>query len=331
MEKRRLRGIFLLSVFLVVCGVFSFARTGEAAPAERVRLSFGGSNTGTWIYMFCATMADTWKRYIPGLEITVLATAGTTANFLPMEKGELDLAGASLSGDYYARNGMYFTKTKLTKFCSLLPATRNAHQAFTYLDSPIKTWKDMEGKRIHVGARASPTSINSEEICKVLGIKPKFIYSSPAEAVDMMKDRRVDGMIYGVGAPWSSLMDIATAQKVKLLPMTPEEQKKVAAALPYFVADLMPAKTYSFQTEDLPGVSSIQTVNARPGLSEAVVYQLAKVAWEHWDEIIKATPAAKWVKPQDIVNMISPIHPGAVKYYREIGIQIPDRLLWKNK
>ena len=281
--------------------------------------------------MFCAVLAETWKRYIPDLDITVLATAGTTANYLPMSRGELDLAGAATSGDYYAMRGMYFTKEKISNFCSLMPATKGFNQAFTYTDSPIKNWKDLDGKKVHIGARASPTSIIQEDSLKALGIKPRYVYSTPQEAIDMVKDRRVDAMIYGVGAPWSGLMDIATAVKVKLLPTTLEEQKKICAALPYAAPDTIPAKTYTWQTEDVPTTMALQSVNVRPGLNDDLVYKLTKVIWEHWDEVVKASPPAKWVSPKEMMNMVAPIHPGAVKYYREIGINIPDQLVWKKK
>lgn len=102
-------------------------------------------------------------------------------------------------------NGMYFTKNKLVNFCSLIPASKAFNQVFTYVDSPIKTLKDLDGKRVALGARASPTSVVNEEIFKVLGIKTNYVYSTPGEATDMVKDHRVDAMAYGVGAPWSTI------------------------------------------------------------------------------------------------------------------------------
>jgi len=319
---------FLISLLI---GLPLFWPSNAAVAAEKIRLSFGAASTGTWIYMFCALVGEIWQRNIPGLDITVLATAGTSANFIPMHKGELDLAGASSTGDYHALRGQLFTKEKLSNFCSLMPATKAFHQAFTYADSPIKGWKDLDGKKLAIGARASPTTINSEAICKSLGIKPKFVFSTPQEAIDMMKDRRVDAMMYGTGAPWSAILDVATAQKVKLLPMTPEEQKKAQEACPYMVPGILPAKTYSFQDEDIPTAVTFQTVNVRPGLPDDLVYKLTKVIWEHWDEVLKASIASKWVKPADMLHLIAPIHPGAAKYYREIGVQIPDHRVWKKK
>ena len=334
MEAKRFRRFVFLSLafFLFAAGMITpLWGTPNAVAAEKIRLTMGGSNTGTWIYMYCAIMVDLWKRYIPDLDITLMATGGTTANYLPMERGETDLAGATNYGDYWALHGMYFAKSKLSNLCTLLPATKAITHAFTYAESPMKTWKDMDGKKIALGARASPTSLIHEEIYKVLGIKPNYVYSTPTEAADMIKDRRVDGMAYSVGAPYSVVMDISKDRPIRFVNMTPEGQKKVAETLPYAVAFTMPAKTYSFQNEDFHTITAYQNIIVKPGLSEELVYRLTKVAWEHWDEVTKATAASKWVKAQDVVNMYAPIHPGAVKYYKEIGIQIPDRLVYKKK
>ena len=335
MKRKNSTGTNLFwTVLVVLClslPLFVAPGATAASAPEKMRLSMGGAGTGTWIYMYCALLSETWKRHIPGLDVTVLATAGTTANYIPMDKGEIDLAGASAPGDYYAMNGMYFTKNKLSNITAILPATVGFNQAFTYADSPIKTWKDLEGKRVCIGARGSPTSIIIEETCRVLGIKPKFIFSTPSEAIEMMKDKRVDAMVYGVGAPWSSIMDVATVQKIKFLPMTPEEQKKVTDALQHQSYATLPAKTYTFQTEDVPMTIYFQTINARPGLSEDLVYKLVKVIWDNMDEVVKASPPAKWVKKADILKMVAPIHPGAAKYYREVGVQVPDRMIWKKK
>jgi len=323
---------FLVALLFALMVVSPIVWTGETAEAaEKIRLSMGGATTGTWIYMFCVVLSETWMKYIPDLDITVRATAGTTANYLPMSKGEMDLAGASDSGDYWAIHGMYFTKVKITNFCSLMPATKSFTMAVAPADSPINSWKDFDGKKVAIGARGSPTSTHQEVACQALGVKPKFVFSTPQEAIEMMKDRRVDAMLYSTGIPWSGVMDIAASQKVKLIPMTQEEQKKIHSVAPYRVPDTIPARTYSFQNEDVPTNAGFQTINVRPGLPDDLVYKLCKVIWDHREEVLKASAAFKWVKPADMVHMVAPIHPGAAKYYREIGVLIPDQQIWKKK
>jgi len=332
MKRKKIeRGVLLTFVFLLAIWMtlpIVWAPEATAAP-ETVQLKIGGSTIGTLIYMQCAVMTDVWKRYIPGLDITLMATGGSAVNHLPIERGELDIATSALPADWWVLNGMHFAKTKLSNFATLLPANKAFHHAFTYIDSPIKSWKDLDAKRVQLGARASATALTNEEILQVLGVNPKFFFSTPNEAIDMVKDRRVDAMVYGVGAPWSGIMDISKDVQIRLIPMKPEEQEKVAKTLPYLAPSVMPSKTYSFQNEDYPTVSTYPNLIVRPALSEELVYKLTKVAWEHWDEVVKGVPAAKWVSPKDIVYMVAPVHPGAVKYYKEIGINIPDRLIWK--
>jgi TRAP transporter TAXI family solute receptor len=281
--------------------------------------------------MQCAVMVDVWKRNIPDLDITLMATPGSAANQVPIDKGELDIASSSIAADWWAMNGVHFIKTKLSNFCSFLPANIGYHHAFTYVDSPIRNWKELDGKRVHLGARASATSVSNEEMIDVLNAKPKYVFSSPAEAADMVKDRRVDALVYGVGAPYSMFIDIAKAIPIRFIPMAPEEQERIGKAFPYVFPAVIPSKTYSFQSEDWPTVVTYVNFIVRPGLSEELVYKLTKVAWEHWDEVGQAVPAAKSVSPKDMARMVAPIHPGAVKYYKEIGINIPDRLIWKKQ
>ncbi len=325
------RGVWVVSLFLLALFLVAPMLSGNEAIAgtERTRLVMGGANTGTWIYMFCAVMTDLWKRYIPELDITLMATAGSTSNYAPMERGEMLLAGGSTHGDYWALNGMYFAKTKHTKVYSLLPAAKAPTHFVTFVNSPIKTLKDMEGKKIALGARASPGSLLGEEIFKVLGIKPSYVYSTPNEAGDMLKDRRIDGMVYTVGAPYSIFMDVATAQPIRFVDMSPEEQKKSTDALVYLAKYDLPAKTYAFQNEDNHIVTAYSDIIVSPSLPDELAYRLTKVAWERWDEVTRGIAGAKTVTARDIVNMYPPVHPGAAKYYKEVGIQLPDRLIVK--
>jgi TRAP transporter TAXI family solute receptor len=274
-------------------------------------------------------MVPIWNKDVPEVDISAIATAGSNANYIPMDKGELDLAVGSNIANYWCSQGMYFAKTKLSNFCTMIPLSRTFKHAFTYADSPMKTWKDQEGKNLLIGPKASAAAVLTEEVFKALGMSAKYIYATTAEAIEMVKDRRADGMIYDVAAPWSSILDVATSRSLKFLSMTGEEQKKVHEALPYAVPDTIPAKTYAFQNEDAKTISTFGCFIVYPGISEEIVYRLTKATWQRWPELLKGMESLKWIKPQDILNMNAPLHPGAAKYYREIGVQIPEQMIWK--
>ena len=324
--------LFTLVVFLWIWMILPMVWVPEVTAAgDRIHLIMGGSNVGTSVYMFSAIMVDIWKKKIPDLDITLSATAGSVANYLPLSKGELDLATGAVEEDYRNLQGMNFSKTKITNFCILFPISVVFHQLITYADSPIKSWKDLDGKSVCVGARASPSSVSYERMFNILGIKPKLVFSTPTEAADMIKDRRADAMGYGTGVPFSVFIDISHAVPIRMVPMKSEEQKKILQESPWVSPGSMPAKTYSFQNEDCPTVIIYSDVIVNPALSEELVYKLTKVAWESWGEIEKVYPAVKGVSPKDILSSVAPIHPGGLKYYREVGVNIPDRLIWKKQ
>ncbi len=86
-----------------------FLANESVTAAERTRVFIGGSSTGTGISMFSATLVDVWKRYIPDFNITVIPTPGTTAKYIPIDKGEMDPEGAASFGDYWAIHETYFS------------------------------------------------------------------------------------------------------------------------------------------------------------------------------------------------------------------------------
>jgi len=96
-----------------------------------------------------------------------------------MDKGELDLAVGSNIANYWAPRAMYFTKTKLTNFSTMVPLSRNFKHAFYLRRWPMKTWRDQEGRNILVGPKASAAAVLTEEVLKALGMNVKYVTRPP--------------------------------------------------------------------------------------------------------------------------------------------------------
>jgi TRAP transporter TAXI family solute receptor len=195
----------------------------------------------------------------------------------------------------------------------------------------MKTFKDQDGKNVLIGPRGSAGATIAVEKFQALGIKPKILYTTQVEAIEMMKDRRADAFTYHSPLRWSGFLDIATARPLKLIPMTSEDQKKIHEASPYSFPDVIPAKTYDFQNEDISTMSDFACVLARPGIPQEIIYKLTKLMWDKRGELMKSIESLKWIKPEMVLSLNAPLHPGAAKYYREIGIKIPDQMIWKKE
>jgi len=152
MKKKGLRkriwfGILFIFTLGIAVPTLSAGEAVAAPAPEKVRLIMGGASTTTWIYSFSAIVIDVWKRYLPNVDVTLMATGGSTANYIPLDKGEMDLGGATTYADYWAMNGMYFTKNKLVNFCSLIPASKAFNHVFTlyrlaYQDPERSGWEE---------------------------------------------------------------------------------------------------------------------------------------------------------------------------------------------
>ena len=106
------------------------------------------------------------------------------------------------------------------------------------------------------------------------------------------------------------------------MPIGDDVFAKLKAQYPWYVKYTIPAGTYPNQKEAVQTTAIKMLMFCRGDLSEDTVYQLTKSFWEHIDELGKSQKNLKGLKPADAVKDIAdvPLHPGAVKYYKEIGV-----------
>ena len=166
----------------------------------------------------------------------------------------------------------------------------------------------------------------AEGILNALGINAQPITSTHQEMIEMIKDGRVDALVYFGGVPYSGILDVASANDIKLVPFTTEEQEITCREIPSLSPVIIEENGYDFMDGEVPSVKSLQDVLVRSDISEDMVYKITKAAWDNWDELVNVVPSAGTVSLEDAQNFVVPIHPGALKYYEEQGIKIPDKL-----
>ena len=316
-----------MGVVILAAMIFSVGCTSPEAPKapKKTPLAFGAAYPGSWYYGFAVSLSEIINREVPDVKMTVIATGGTLNSPPMMEKGDLQLAGGSNAGDYWAINGLEMFKEKYTKLRLIFPATVGIVHVFTLLPD-IKSMKDLAGKKVGVGPSGSPTSIMANAILQTLGIKAELVWSSLAEMIEMVKDGRVHAGIWLSGAPWSGVMELAALKPVTLLSFTPEEQKMIPEKLPYLSPGEIGKDVYAWVKQPLPNLHFYQTTNASLDVPADIIYKVTKAALSKWSDLVTAVPATGTVKAENIASVGIPIHPGAVKYYEEIGIKIPANL-----
>jgi len=134
-----------------------------------------------------------------------------------------------------------------------------------------------------------------------------------------MKNRQLDVTLQSAGLGVSSLRDLAASQKIVVVPIPADVVKKIGDAA--YQPATIPANTYEGQDHDVPTAAIQNFLVTHTGVSADTVYKMVKAIFEHKDELVAAHSAAKGIDKDNAVKSLpAPLHPGAEKYFREIGV-----------
>ena len=294
--------------------------TGSGAPSTntqgKIELEVGGSGTGTYIYSLSVAIAEIVNKSSDRIFMNVQETAGSMANYPLMTKGEIQVGTGLDSFDHAALKGEPPFDAAAPTVRSLMVATYPVGQFLVPANSGIKTMSDLSGKKVAVGQRGSPTSTMVENTFNALGVQAEFVFSTAAEMSELYKDGNCDAVAYFSGVPNSNFLDMLSAKESHFISMSQAEVDKLSSMFNPYV---LTSDVYSTIASDVQTVSDVTTLIISSEIPDDVVYELTKTIWENWDKIVESLPAAGSISIEDTVSLKCPIHPGALKYYKEVN------------
>ena len=261
---------------------------------------------------------------IPNVKTQVQATKASVENLVLLQQGRGELAftlGDSLKAAWDGDEEAGF-KRKMDKLRTLGAIYPNYIQIVATADSKIKTLADLKGKSLSVGAPKSGTELNSRAILAAAGMTYKDIgkveYLPFAESVDLMKNRQLDATLQSAGLGVASLKDLSTSADITVVAVPKEIVDKIG---PPFVAAIIPANTYTGQDKDVPTAAVINYLVTSSDVSDDIAYQMTKLIFESLPELANAHVAGKEIRLEAAATGSPvPLHPGAMRYYREKGM-----------
>ena len=312
------RGLVIAVGCLLVLGLVLSASAGEV----KMILATGGT-AGTY-YPFGGAMAKIWNSKIPGMNVTAQATGASIENIRLMNKDEVELALVQSDNIDWAFFGKESFKEKITKMTAIAVLYPEIVHIVVRGDSPAKTFGDLKGLKVGVGAPGSGTEANFRQLQEVYGMKKDEVkgqYLSYVESADQFKDKHIDSFFLTTGIPNSALMDVANTRPIKLLSIEDAMVAKITQQYPFLAPAKIPANTYKGQTEEVKTIAVMAVLIAHPKLSEDVGYNITKALIENQAELASAHAKGKELNLQGAVKGVSiPFHPGAAKYYKEKGV-----------
>jgi TRAP transporter TAXI family solute receptor len=262
-----------------------------------------------------------------GIRCSVESTGGSVFNINTIRAGELDFGVAQSDWQYHATKGTkVFEKDGAFKE---LRSVFSVHpEPFTVLvrkEAGVSKFEDLKGKRFNVGNPGSGTRASMEELLGALGWKlSDFSLASELKADEhgaALCDNKIDGFFYGVGHPSANIQDPITTCGARLVPLTGPAVDKLVSGAPYYAKVNIPGGLYAGNANPVPTYGVLATFVTSSKVADATVYELVKAVFENFDEFKKLHPAFANLDPKNMVKdgNSAPLHPGAMKYYKEKG------------
>ena len=310
----------LFSVCVAV--LFLIGAVASVQAADNLVLATGGT-AGTY-YPFGGAMAKIWNSKIKDMNVTAQTSGASGENIRLINKKEVELALVQSDTLDQAWNGKEAFKEPLKGMSVIATLYPEIVQVVVRADSPIKTFADLKGMKVGVGAPGSGTEINFRQLMDIYGLKKEDVngqYLSYSESAEAFKDKHIDAFIATAGIPNAAIMDVSTQNDIRILPIPADVSAKILKKYPFFAAVTIPANTYKGVTQDVPTVAVNAVLIVGNQLKPEMVYQLTKALFENQAELASAHAKGKEVSLKYAVQGVSvPFHPGAVKYYKEKGL-----------
>lgn len=302
-----------------------------ALPASAQQLSIATGGTGGVYYPIGGGFAEMINNHIDGAQATAEVTGASVENMGLIMRGDADLALVLADTAYQAYTGTGdFEGRQIENTRALASVYPNAVQLVTLAESDIHSIADLAGKRVSVGAPGSGTELNARALLEANGVSysdftPQRLNFN--ETADAIRDGDIDAGFWSVGPPTSSILNLAATRDIRLIGLSDEEianaQEVEAVFAPYELA----AGMYDGMDEAVQtiGIPNVLVVNA--DMDEELAYQLTHLLFENIDELIAVHPAANDTTVEFTMGSTPvPLHPGAIRYFEEVGADIPDNL-----
>jgi len=325
------------AIFLLVVSTLSF--TTIAKSAEFFTIGTGGP-TGVYFQTgnaICKMLhkyatssehgrskANSDKAY----RCTAPSTGGSNYNIGQIKEGEFQFGVAQSDWQYHAYNGS--SKWEGKQYSNLRAVFSVHNEPFLIWarkKAKVKDFAGLEGKVVNIGNPGSGQRGTMEELMKAKGVSNSFFKSvtelTSSEQVKALCDGKIDAFGYSVGFPNGAMEQAATCG-AKALPinLTGSEVQGLISGADYYAQAVIPKGTYTGQKKDVTTFGVKATVVTSADVSEELVYLVTKAVFENFDDFRKQHPAFAPLKKENMIadGLSAPLHPGALKYYKEAGL-----------
>jgi len=295
-----------------------------ALPAQAQQVTFmTGPQGGSWIPLGGA-LKGMWEKEIPGLKITQQPGAGI-ANVRGVDEGKAQIGiGNSNTTVLGVQGGKPYPK-KVTNVCQVANLYPQYFQVVALADANINSFADLKGKSLVTQPKGNTSELLTDQVLRLNGMTYQSLakvnfQAGYTDGVSLMKDGHAQVFRLGTTTPASTMMDLASARDVHLVPVDDKTYETVKKTNLGYNKLIIKAGTYPKQDKDVPVIGYSTHIIVACDLPEATVYTMVKTMAAHVSDLAAIVKPIGGVTPKDMALDIGvPLHKGAAKFYKEVG------------
>lgn len=291
-------------------------------------IRFGAAGVGGMYYPFANAFTELASKDEPEINWKVKSTAGSAANLRLLSDNyiELGIAQADLIEDAYYGKGT-FRSGKYRGYKAVAGLYPEACQIVVRKDSDITSLDDLEGRIVSIGEEESGTERNATQILEMCGLPDDLVDTKNldyTDAAEQLAEKKIDAFFCTAGICTTVIEELTKECDIRLVEIPENCRQKLKKTYSFYNDYVIPAGTYSGQTEDIQTLSVQSVLLASNTLSEKTVQKLTGSLFRHVKDIQYSTSVNLQLTPQDAVKGITiPFHPGAEAYYKLEGVDLP--------
>jgi len=262
---------------------------------------------------------------VPGLVAIAVSTNASVANVNAIHAGQLDagLAGAQsvVQGYNGAVKFVGNPKTNIRAIANLYP--EDMHLVLAEGTS-INSLKDLEGMKVGVAAAGSGTQVSVKMILAHYGIEARQYELGLSQSTQRLADGQLDAFFYAGGTPFAALIQLGSTKGFELYRFSADERVAITSIIPYYVESMIPAGTYENIDYDVPTIAVNGQLITSVDQPEDLIYEITKALWNKNTRKLldKGHSKGKVITVETaLTGILIPLHPGAERFYKEIGMR----------
>lgn len=319
--------VISLVIVVVFCSIS--LSPAQMKPDWPKAVTIGAAPVGGVFYNWMAGFAKLLHEKM-GITGSVEVTGGPNHNTQLVDVKKIDFAPTTTATLIEAWNGDNWAKgRKYQNSRVIFPMYTTYFQMYALKKSGIKTIHDLNGKSVGVGPVGGGPATYWPMVFQEIGIKPKrMVNAGSSDLNSQFKDGMLDANAQTVGLPWGLIHELEITHDLNIVTIPSVDADKFSHKYPWFRKGIIPKGFYKTNKDyAVETLTQYNYVTVNKDASDDFVYNVVKKVYENVNILIAAHPSAKEVTPNLMAYSPVPIHPGALKYYKEIGAKLPDKYL----